>query len=101
MVDLPHQHHHKNKIYHVRVTVDLKGREIVIGREPSRDESHADFYVAIRDAFDAAERQVKESVRFRREHHKRWHEETPAATPTNYYGDESLLADALGLHSVA
>lgn len=84
VVDLPHQHHHKNKIYHVRVSIGMRGREIVVGREPSRDESHADLYIAVRDAFDAAERLVKESIRLRREHHKRWHETAPEATPVNY-----------------
>jgi len=35
----------------------------VIGREPTQHHAHEDVYVAIRDAFDAAKRQLEDYVR--------------------------------------
>lgn len=51
--------------YHCRVDITVPGREIVVDRDPADKEDHADPYIAIRDAFDAAERQLKEVNRQR------------------------------------
>jgi cold shock CspA family protein/ribosome-associated translation inhibitor RaiA len=66
LVEAPHRHHHKGKLYHVRVDLTLPGGEIVIDREPSRHASHKDVYVAIRDAFAAARRKLRDFARRRR-----------------------------------
>lgn len=52
--------------YHCRVDVTVPGREIVVDRDPADREEHTDPYIAIRDAFDAAERQLKEVKKQRR-----------------------------------
>jgi len=44
--------------------------EIVVSREHDLHHSHADPYVAIRDAFDAARRQLEDYARRRRQHVK-------------------------------
>lgn len=44
----------------------MPGSEIVVNREPSEHHAHEDVYVAIRDAFRAARRQVQDAVRKRR-----------------------------------
>lgn len=75
MIEAPHRHHHKGNIYHVRIDLTLPGKEIVIKRDPKRDQAHEDIYVALRDAFDAARRRVEDYVRRRRQHVK--HHETP------------------------
>ena len=50
-VESPHNNHHKGKVFHV-------GVEALI---PNHDKhAHEDIYVAIRDTFDAVERQIKE-----------------------------------------
>ena len=67
-VELPHKHHQKGVVY--RVTVDLtfpKG-EVVANRSPDLDHSHEDVYVAIRDAFDAAMRQLESRFQKQRMH---------------------------------
>lgn len=66
LLEAPHRHHHKGKLYHVRIDLTLPGGEIVINREPSRHASHEDVYVAIRDAFAAARRKLQDFIRHRR-----------------------------------
>jgi ribosome-associated translation inhibitor RaiA len=50
-VDAPH--HHQWQVYHVRIELVLPSSQLVIAGEP-----HEDLYVAIRDAFDTARRQL-------------------------------------------
>jgi len=45
--------------YHCRVDLTVPGREIIVCRDPAEKYAHVDPYVAIRDAFDAAERQLR------------------------------------------
>jgi ribosome-associated translation inhibitor RaiA len=66
VVDAPHRRHHKGKLYHVRVDMTVPGGELVVNREPSKKGAHEDIYVAIRDAFVAAQRQLKDYVRCHR-----------------------------------
>src|SRR5690606_28333544 len=62
-IEAPHRHQRKGKLYRVLVDVRVPGAEIVAGREPGKDHSHEDVYVAIRDAFDAARRQLEDRIR--------------------------------------
>jgi len=63
LVEVPHRHHRKGKLYHVRVDLTVPGEELVVGREPAEHEAHLDVYVAIRDAFDAARRELEDYAR--------------------------------------
>lgn len=65
-IESPHKHQYKGKLYHVVVDVRVPGKEIVVSRAPDDQQAHEDAYVAIRDAFDAARRQVQDYVRIRR-----------------------------------
>ncbi|MBX3646253.1 MAG: ribosome-associated translation inhibitor RaiA [Rhodocyclaceae bacterium] len=60
-VELPHKHHHQGKEHNVRIDIKVPGSEIVVNRD-----KHEDIYVALRDAFDAAKRQVEEYGRRQR-----------------------------------
>ena len=66
VVQVPHRHRKKGRIYKVAINVSVPGDRIVVNRNPERDNSHEDVYVAIRDAFDAAERQLQEYNQRRR-----------------------------------
>jgi ribosomal subunit interface protein len=66
IVEAPHRHHHQGKLYHVRIDVTVPGGELVVSREPAAHHAHEDVYVAIRDAFDAAVRQLQDYVRRQR-----------------------------------
>ena len=63
MVEAPHQHHHKGYLYHVRIDLTVPGGEIVVKRDPKAHQAHEDAYVAVRDAFDAAKRQLQNYVK--------------------------------------
>lgn len=67
IVEASHKHHNKGNLYHVRVDVTVPEGEIVASRDPGKDHSHEDVYVAIRDAFDAVRRQLEDYARRRRQ----------------------------------
>jgi ribosomal subunit interface protein len=53
VLDSPHNHKHKGKEFRATVEIDLKGSPITITQnDPS-------IHVAVRDAFDVAERKLK------------------------------------------
>jgi cold shock CspA family protein/ribosome-associated translation inhibitor RaiA len=62
-VEAPHRHHHKGNLFHVRIDITVPGRELVVGRSPAAHHAHEDVYVAIRDAFRAAARQLEDHAR--------------------------------------
>jgi len=90
IVEAPHRHHYKGKAYAVRIDLAVPGGELVINRapkrldaakatdleeletdlteshEPSKHAAHEDVYVAVRDAFNAAARKVRDYARRRR-----------------------------------
>ena len=63
VVEAPHRHHHKGKLYSVHVDISVPGKDLVIGRAKPLDHAHEDVYVAIRDAFDAAVRRLEDQAR--------------------------------------
>ena len=63
VVAKPQHRHHKGDLFHVRVHLVVPdAADIVVSREPGADEGHEDCYVAIRDAFKAARRQLQDAV---------------------------------------
>jgi len=66
VVESPHRHHHKGRLYHVRVDLTVPGAELVVSRAPGDNHAHEDAYVAVRDAFTAARRQLENFARKQR-----------------------------------
>ena len=60
VIAVPHRKKRTGRLYNVTLDVSVPGDQILVNRNPERDQSHEDVYVAIRDAFKAAERQLKE-----------------------------------------
>jgi ribosomal subunit interface protein len=60
----PHQHH--GQLYDVRIEMGIPGEEIVVSHQGPKDKAHRDFYVAVRDAFEAARKQLLEAVQRQR-----------------------------------
>ena len=58
--------HHKGNLFRIRLDIKVPEREIVVTRDPSEAHAHEDMYVTIRDAFDAARRQLQDYARIRR-----------------------------------
>ncbi len=63
VVEAAHRHQRKGRIHHVRVELTVPGGEIVVKRDPPEHHAHEDMNVTIRDAFDAARRQLEDHVR--------------------------------------
>ena len=61
VVELPHKHKQHGKLFNVRIDLTVPGSEIVINRDQSED-----VYVALRDAFDAANRKLEDYGRRQR-----------------------------------
>lgn len=59
-VESPHNNHHKGKVYHVGVEAFIPNHDIVVNHDQHDNHAHEDIYVAIRDTFDAVERQIKD-----------------------------------------
>jgi cold shock CspA family protein len=63
LVEQPHRHHRKGREFHVRVRMTVPGGELVVSHDPGPNGAHEDAYVALRDTFTAARRQLEEYVR--------------------------------------
>ena len=111
IVGAPHRHHRKGKAYEVRIDLAVPGGELVINRWPkrlkaaksslieqpetkliesherSKHGSHADVYVAIRDAFNAVGRKLQDYTRRQRGSVK-LHEIPPRARVSKLFPEE-------------
>jgi ribosome-associated translation inhibitor RaiA len=56
VVEAPHRHHHKGKLY----------ATLASHRNPGQRHEHEDIYVALRDSFDSIERQLEDFARRKR-----------------------------------
>ena len=63
MIEAIHQQHLNGTVYHVRVDLSVPRREIVAKSESVPGRFHEDVYVAIRDAFDEARRELQDDIR--------------------------------------
>ncbi len=59
VLDSPHNNHHKGRVYSVGLEIHTPSKEVRVNQEQHDNHAHEDLYVAIRDAFDVAERQLK------------------------------------------
>jgi hypothetical protein len=83
LVEIPHRHHEQGNRFHVRIVIVVPGEKIVAGQtpnlhlsqidgEPMRERQsqktgiRKDAALALRQAFDAAMRQLRDYVRLRR-----------------------------------
>ena len=58
MVEQPAKHHQQGKLFNIRIDLGVPGSEIVVDKQQNED-----VYVALRDAFDAAKRQLEDYAR--------------------------------------
>lgn len=58
-VEAPHRHHHKGQLFEVHIELHVPGHDLRVTRE-SKDHSHEDISIAVRDAFNAAYRQLED-----------------------------------------
>jgi cold shock CspA family protein/ribosome-associated translation inhibitor RaiA len=55
-----HHRHHKGNLYKVRIEVNVPRKRLVVAHEPHDKHSHEDVYVALSDAFQAMQRQLRD-----------------------------------------
>lgn len=59
-IEAPHRQGRKGKLFQVRIEIGVPGKpNIVVSHDPGLNHAHEDIYVAVRDAFDSAQRQLK------------------------------------------
>lgn len=61
VVDVPEKRKHQGKLFNVRIDITVPGKELVAKRD-----LHEDLYVAIRDAFKDAARELEDHGRMQR-----------------------------------
>lgn len=66
--------HRQGNFYHVRIDLTVPGRELVVGNEFDMNHAHEDPYVAVRDAFRSARRQMQDYIRIHFKKRPRHHE---------------------------
>lgn len=96
-IDVPHKHHHQGNMYHVTVDVRTPGDENIASRGPAQHHAHEDVYVAIRDAFDAVQRQLQDHQR-EKQGQVKMHETPPHGRITELFpaGDYGTITDSEG-----
>lgn len=62
VLDSPHRHHHQGKVFAVKVQLTVPGEDVVVDMERPQRDGHDDVYVVLRDAFDAAKRQLQQRM---------------------------------------
>ena len=87
VVEAPHQHKHQGQLYQVSINITVPGHEINVTRGRDLHHAHEDPYVAVRDAFNAAQRQLQDLVRVRRGDVK-LHETAPHGRVTSLSPEE-------------
>ena len=88
VIEAPHKHKHQGQLFSIHVDITLPGQEIVVSRQPDNHHAHEDIYVAIRDAFDAARRQLEDHSRRHRGKVK-FHEPEPHGLIKKLIPDEN------------
>ena len=94
-IEAPHRHHRQGNLFTVSVDLRQAGRETLANRTPQASHQHEDVYVALRDAFRAARKQVIKHLRTRRgdvKHHAAPRARAiPAIEPEGWAQDQSAV----------
>lgn len=54
VIDIPHNHKHKGKQFRASIEIDMKGSPIAVTQD------NESIHIAVRDAFNSAERKIKQ-----------------------------------------
>ncbi len=87
VVELPHRHKSKGKLFEINIELVVPGDVIVVNRTPSEAHAREDIYVALRDAFNTTRRQLEDYARKRRKEVKT-HREPPRAKVVRLFEEQ-------------
>jgi len=71
VVDAPAAHRNKGAPFAIKIDITVPGSELHIHSDRGKHEDHTDCYVALRDAFEAANRALQDYARLQRGEVKR------------------------------
>ena len=80
-------HRSQGKLFQVRIDITVPGAEVVVSWDRGLDHAHEDVYVALRDAFNAARRQLEDRLQRTRRKVKN-HEAPPHGRVGAYHREE-------------
>ena len=66
VVELPHKSPAQGKLFHINIDIGIPGAGDVVHHDRGQNPAHEDVHVAMRDAFDAVENQLKKVLTKRR-----------------------------------
>lgn len=66
VIEVPHRHHVHGNHYSVRLDISVPGRDIVVAQDSGDRKEYSDLRIALKDAFDAAVRQLDDYRELRR-----------------------------------
>lgn len=95
VVEVPHRSQVKALAYHLRIEVGVPSKELVVSRDPGDRNAHFDPYVAVRDAFDAMERQLEQHSQLMRGDTKT-HSAPLQGHVARLFGDHGFVSTADG-----
>jgi ribosomal subunit interface protein len=87
VIDKESNRHQKGNAYRIRIFIHVPGKEIVVNQNQRDDPAREDFKFALREAFDAAARELKEFKEKIRGDVKR-HEEPPQGRVVRLFRDQ-------------
>ena len=90
VVDVPHKHHHSGNLQQIRLDITVPDKELAITREAGEQVACKDLKVAVKEAFDAADRLLEDYVRQRR-HDVKHHDNLPHARVRSVEQDHGFL----------
>ncbi len=98
VVEAPPGQQHHGQLYDVRIELAIPGEEIVVSHQGPKNKAHRDFYVAVRDAFEAARRQLIEAAE-RQRNQVKTHVTLPHGRITSLFPEQGygFLEDLDGL----
>jgi ribosomal subunit interface protein len=59
VVAMPHNHSNKGKLAHVSLEIGLPGETVAITNDNHDNKAHEDMYIAVKDAFEIAQRKIR------------------------------------------
>lgn len=98
VIERPQRRRHKGDLYVVRIVLAIPGAgDVVVNRDAGLDHAHEDVFVAIRDSFKAARRQLQD-LASKRQGHVKHHDEPPRGRIASLFPDtgHGFIASADG-----
>jgi cold shock CspA family protein/ribosome-associated translation inhibitor RaiA len=90
-----HRRHHKGKLYAFRIDLTVPGDELIVNREHHDKHAHEDFFVAMRDSFDAMEHQLR-ALAARQRGEVKAHETPPHGVVSRLLPDHGFISTSDG-----